>query len=448
MLHAVALLPAFVAVALTLAAAQPACPSMLDVVSIDPQLSTLAALIGQSGLAPALSDPEAELTLFAPNNKVFNTTSALTAREMDNPKGVDKVRYELCSAGGALTAQCTDCEHRLALHTLPCLLHDACLCLLARDVTGCCAGPQVLKLHVVPVALSAADLFAVAASGSALDTLLPGNALRPVVLGTSDLSIKDGIGGNPVVVHADISACKSVVHVIDGVLVPDPLAKPAPRNGSEAAEPGEPSEVVELAPGPVAVDAANATAAEPGEPDGVEEPAPGPVAVAANTTAAANMTAAANATAAAQPACPSIFDVVSSDPQLSMLAALVGQTNLAAALSDPKAELTLFAPRDDGFAALSPVTLRDLEVPENLSAVRVELHVPACMWALLHRLAWPRLLQVGFSLPRDPDMCAAGACRCSSCTPCQRRSPPQTSLPPPPRIARSTRSSLTRPSSP
>ncbi len=62
----------------------------------------------------------------------------------------------------------------------------------------------------------------------------------------------------------------------------------------------------------------------------------------------------------------SILGAVTSNPQLSTLAGLVGSAGLGSVLSG-KNPLTMLAPSNDAFAKLGPTALDELKKPENMS---------------------------------------------------------------------------------
>lgn len=156
--------------------------SVGDAAAQTPTLSTLLAAAQTAGLAAAnssapivpgtLSDPELVATVFAPSDDAF---------------------------AAYLTANGLTAEQLLAAPTLG----------------------DILKFHVVPgVAAKAADL----SNDQVLTTLLgPGVT---VLLQGSNVTIFGG-ANTVTVTTADVEAGKSIVHIIDAVLIPPPAA-PAP----------------------------------------------------------------------------------------------------------------------------------------------------------------------------------------------------------------------------
>jgi len=135
-------------------------------------LTTLVAAAKAAGLTGPLSDPSTTWTLFAPTNAAF--TKALEDLKL----------------------------------TQDALLADKALL------------TKVLQFHVVPgKAALAADL----KDGQVLPTALTGQSLTANVKG-SDVSVTGG-KVTAKVVKPDIKAGKSVVHVVDSVLVPPPTKR-------------------------------------------------------------------------------------------------------------------------------------------------------------------------------------------------------------------------------
>lgn len=62
---------------------------------------------------------------------------------------------------------------------------------------------------------------------------------------------------------------------------------------------------------------------------------------------------------------PSIYEIAAGSADFETLTAAVDAAELDGTLSDPTADLTVFAPTDDAFAALPPGTVEDLLLPEN-----------------------------------------------------------------------------------
>jgi len=171
----------------------------------------------------------------------------------------------------------------------------------------------VLSYHVVGTAESANDLIEAGAA--------------PTLQGTDvAIEVRDGnvFINNSQVVMADIPASNGIIHVIDAVLLPS--ADPAP-----APEPG---------------------------PDPEPEPEPQPEVE------------------------PTIAELVQGNPDLStLLTALIAASeagqNFLGTVSDPDANLTVFAPTDDAFAALGDTLGAALADPGGLLSTVLAYHVLA-----------------------------------------------------------------------
>jgi uncharacterized surface protein with fasciclin (FAS1) repeats len=140
--------------------------NIVQIAVADPQLSTLVALVKQAGLAPALSNAKADLTVFAPTNAAF---AAL--------KKADPMTFK-------------------AVATTPALLK------------------KVLTYHVLGSKVEAAAAIATAKSMGTVKTL-EGEKIA--------LSLKGGkltLNGSATVIKADIAASNGVVHIINAVLIP------------------------------------------------------------------------------------------------------------------------------------------------------------------------------------------------------------------------------------
>ena len=145
---------------------EPDMDSIASVASGAEDLSILVEAVVAAGLLDAITDPEAEFTVFAPTNDAF--VALLGALGIDELADID-----------------TD--------TLT----------------------SVLLYHIVPAVAYSTDL----TDGQVLPTL---NGADLVVDLSSGVMI-DGIGSDASVTIADIPAAKSVVHIIDTVLLPFPV---------------------------------------------------------------------------------------------------------------------------------------------------------------------------------------------------------------------------------
>jgi uncharacterized surface protein with fasciclin (FAS1) repeats len=137
-------------------------PTIVEIAAGNPDFSTLVAAATAAGLLDTLSDPNADLTVFAPTDAAFATFFEESGLTPD----------ALLADKAALT--------------------------------------KVLMYHVVPGRVSAADVMGLTKAGSA-----GGQNLFVHVRGGSDVFIN-----NAQVIKADIAASNGIVHVIDRVLVP------------------------------------------------------------------------------------------------------------------------------------------------------------------------------------------------------------------------------------
>ena len=138
------------------------------------KLTALDAAVTKAGLASALSDPNASLTVFAPTDAAF----AALATQLGFP-----------SAGALVDA--------LPVNTLA----------------------SILTYHVLPAKKTAADLVA---GGATQPTLyaFDGTSAKLALSTTAGVKLTDAALTSANVVTADVPASNGVVHVIDKVLVP------------------------------------------------------------------------------------------------------------------------------------------------------------------------------------------------------------------------------------
>jgi len=153
-------------------------PTVVDVLKCERTFGILKAAAAEAGLVDALTDPDADITVFAPTNKAFAAALEQLGLTKDE--------------------------------------------LLASDSLG-----AILKYHVI--------------SGKVKSDDLPEGATEVVTLAGPKVIVKnegDGISVNDASVeYADLEACNGVVHVIDKVLLP-----PAEMMVKMAAEEGSPQE--------------------------------------------------------------------------------------------------------------------------------------------------------------------------------------------------------------
>ncbi|PSC67383.1 hypothetical protein C2E20_8949 [Micractinium conductrix] len=161
---------------------------------------------------------------------------------------------------------------------------------------------------------SYADLARSGTAGMQLPTALPGSTLRPTPVNATSLRL-EGPYNFASLVRANLLLCKTVVHVVDAVLMPAralPQVLPYPQavgglHQDGAAAGGQ----------PVPGSSGGAPATAPGAP-----PAPG-----------------------AQPTCArSLADIIATNPQLTVLRTTLGLSGWN--LTDPRLNLTMFAATD------------------------------------------------------------------------------------------------------
>ena len=155
--------------------------TVVDVAASNKNFSTLVALVKAAGLAGALSNPNAQLTVFAPTNAAFKKL------EVAIP-GVSKALTDPMNKG-----------------------------LLV----------QVLKYHVLGSKVMAADAVAAAEKNAKVPTLLGKNANGRIALSLKGgkVALSDSAGLNTAIVtKTDVAASNGVVHVINKVIVPKSVA--------------------------------------------------------------------------------------------------------------------------------------------------------------------------------------------------------------------------------
>ena len=151
----------------------------------------LLKAVQTAGLAGALANPTADLTVFAPNDAAFLKLAAtLGFTGTDESAGFDYLvdALTLLSAGASPIPLLTD----------------------------------ILTYHVSPTSLQASQVL----SATSIATLLGSN------LGVNGTTLVDAATklANPGIIATDIQAANGVVHVIDGVLIPADILK---SNGSK-----------------------------------------------------------------------------------------------------------------------------------------------------------------------------------------------------------------------
>ena len=151
--------------------------TIVDVAAGNPSFSTLVSLVQSAGLAGALSDPNAKLTVFAPTNDAF---------------------AKLEAAVPGVTKALTDPANKSLLE-------------------------QVLKHHVLGSEVRSPAALEAARTSSKVPTLLGSDANGQLGLSLSGSSIQvtDSAGfSKAIVTAADVAATNGVIHVIDTVLLP------------------------------------------------------------------------------------------------------------------------------------------------------------------------------------------------------------------------------------
>lgn len=178
---AVATVVAVAAIAGTASARPQAGGTVVDVAASNKNFSTLVSLVKAAGLAGALSNQNAQLTVFAPTNAAFKNLEAAVP-------GVTKALTDPMNKG-----------------------------LLV----------QVLKYHVLGSKVLAADAVAAAKKNAKVPTLLGKNANGQIALSLKGgkVALSDSAGLNTAIVtKTNLAASNGVVHVINKVLVPKSVA--------------------------------------------------------------------------------------------------------------------------------------------------------------------------------------------------------------------------------
>ncbi len=175
------MLVAVAAVAGSASAKPTANGTIVDVAAGNKNFSTLVSLVKAAGLAGALSDESASLTVFAPTNAAFKSLEA---------------------AVPGVTAALTDPKNKKLL-------------------------VQVLQYHVLGSEVKAMDAVAAAKKKAKVPTLLGKNANGQIMLSIvgGKVQIADSAGLNKAIVtKTDLVASNGVVHVINKVIVPKSIA--------------------------------------------------------------------------------------------------------------------------------------------------------------------------------------------------------------------------------
>lgn len=175
------MLVAVAAVAGSASAKPKANGTIVDVAAGNKSFTTLVSLVKAAGLAGALSDKSASLTVFAPTNAAFKSLEA---------------------AVPGVTAALTDPKNKKLL-------------------------VQVLQYHVLGSKVMAMDAVAAAKKNGKVPTLLGKNANGQIALSIvgGKVQLADSAGLNKAIVtKTDLAASNGVVHVINKVIVPKSIA--------------------------------------------------------------------------------------------------------------------------------------------------------------------------------------------------------------------------------
>ena len=178
---AVATVVAVAAIAGTASARPQAGGTVVDVAASNKNFSTLVSLVKAAGLAGALANQNAQLTVFAPTNAAFENLEA---------------------AVPGVTKALTDPMNKALL-------------------------VQVLKYHVLGSKVMAADAVAAAKKNAKVPTLLGKNANGQIALSLKGgkVALSDSAGLNTAIVtKTNLAASNGVVHVINKVIVPKSVA--------------------------------------------------------------------------------------------------------------------------------------------------------------------------------------------------------------------------------
>jgi transforming growth factor-beta-induced protein len=140
--------------------------NIVQLAASSPQLTTLVSLVKKAGLVAALSNPKAQLTVFAPTNAAFAKLKKAAPKTF------------------------------AAVATTPALLK------------------KILTYHVLPAKVDAMAATAAAKKGASVKTL-EGEKIKLSIVGG-----KLTLNGSSTVIKADLAASNGVVHLINTVLVP------------------------------------------------------------------------------------------------------------------------------------------------------------------------------------------------------------------------------------
>lgn len=299
------------------AAQNPAtCRTVAQIVSSDPQFSTLLTAVEAAGLTETLSS--GQFTVFAPTNAAFA---------------------------------------KLPSDQLAMILND-------EEMLR-----SVLLYHVVPGKVSSAQVRSLTSARTAQGATVNVRVMNNRVM-----------INNAAVTRADVAACNGVIHVIDTVLVPPmapAAAAPAPAPSAPAATTPAPAPATPVTATPaVTAPAAFDLRSIPAVP--LTGATTSTTTTTTNTTTTETTTtetattesadAAAETSTETTVATNTLYDVIVADERFSTLLDLLSDAGLTETLTS--GEFTVFAPTNEAFAALDDATLANLAAnPEVLRQV-------------------------------------------------------------------------------
>lgn len=333
------------------AAAPVACKTIAQLVTSDPQFSTLAVAVEAAGLGETLSS--GAFTVFAPTNAAFaKVPSDMLATVLNDPEMLQ----------------------------------------------------SVLLYHVVPGKIAAKQVAGIKSARTVQGTRID------VMVSGSTVMINDAT-----ITQVNIPACNGVIHIIDTVLMPPmataqapaPAVEEAPAAEPVAEETPAPEPVAEEAPAtePVAEEAPAAEVAVTSAPFDISQIPATPLSGATTTTTETTTTDTAatdtttetttdttvvadtttvDTTVVAEAAPPTaecvvgsntIYDVIVADDRFSTLRDLLSDAGLTETLMS--GEYTVFAPTNDAFAAVDPDTLAIIASTPDLLKQVLLYHVVA-----------------------------------------------------------------------
>ncbi|WP_104991155.1 fasciclin domain-containing protein [Deinococcus sp. NW-56] len=300
------------------AAQNPAtCRSIAQIVSTDPQFSTLLTAVEAAGLTETLAS--GQFTVFAPTNAAFA---------------------------------------KLPSDQLAMILND-------EEMLR-----SVLLYHVVPGKVSAAQVRSLTSARTAQGATVNVRVMNNRVM-----------INNAAVTRADVAACNGVIHVIDTVLVPPAApaaATPAP--AAPVVSTPAPAAPVTTAPAvtaPAAFDLRSipavpltgSTTSTTTTTTTTTETTTTETATTESTDAAAETSTETEATVATN----TLYDVIVADERFSTLLDLLSDAGLTETLTT--GEYTIFAPTNEAFAALDDATLANLAANPDVLRQVLSYHV-------------------------------------------------------------------------